>query len=123
LQISAVQFQQKTHISGVVLESNLPDGRAKRGMLKNFITVIRSYALKTYNNREIIIRAGDENIPAKTDNYGSFSVEPDRGRAGEINVFLPGDSEPLRIHQDYPVFIKETDFPLVVISDIDDTIL
>ena len=122
-QISAVQFQKITHISGVILDSTLPVSSGDRGVLKNITTVIRSYYLKTYSNREIIIQADDERISAKTDGYGGFSIETDRGNVEQVRVFLPGSPQPLKIRQEYPVVIKNKRFPLAIISDIDDTIL
>ena len=122
-QISAVEFPEITHISGVILDSDVSGGHGKRGILKNIAGVIRSYSLKTYNNREIIIQYGGKRISAGTDAYGGFSIEVREGRAEEVQVFLPGDQNPLKIIQDYPVIIRDTDSALAIISDIDDTIL
>ncbi|NOX84965.1 MAG: DUF2183 domain-containing protein [Chlorobi bacterium] len=122
-QISVVQFARKTHISGVILDNTLPAGSTERGVMKNITTVIKSYYLKTYHNREIIIKSGDVKIFTQTDDYGGFSVEIDRLETSPIRVFLPDSSEPLKIRQDYPVVFSNAEFPLAIISDIDDTIM
>jgi len=122
-QISAVQFGKITHISGVILRRNLPDSRDKRNNIRNFANLVRSFFLQTYNHREIVIRYGNKRISTKTDNTGGFSAVVMAEREEEIDIFIPEASEPLRKQQNYPVIFSDTDSPLGIISDIDDTIL
>ncbi|MCF6171766.1 MAG: App1 family protein [Bacteroidales bacterium] len=122
-QISAIHFNNKTLLKGVLL-TVAPIGYSKQqGRLRNLLKVVNSYFIAVYGNKEIFIRVHGKTIAARTDKYGSFSVAVGFP-IEEKPVIESGETgQALRILQDYPVIFKTTTGPFDVISDIDDTIL
>lgn len=120
-QISKFNFVNSTIISGVILHGS---SHIKKIAATNaFVSVISSYLKKPYSNKEIEISIDGIQYHLSTNNNGSFFLELDNVVGDSIEIFSKHTTEPLKIIQSYPIVFKESNFPLSIISDIDDTIL
>ena len=82
-----------------------------------------SYFKKTYANKEIIISIDGRQHHVITNYKGGFSLELDIEASNSVEIFPKDSSKPIEILQTYPIIFNDSDFPLAIISDIDDTIL
>ena len=121
-QISILNFKKKTIVDGVILERG-QTVQNKTNTTNAFKRVLGSYFKKTYANKEIIISIDGLQHHLITNYKGGFSLELDLQTYNSIEIFPKDSSKPIEILQTYPVTFKNGDFPLAIISDIDDTIL
>lgn len=122
-QISAIQLNKKTWISGVILKSTPFSYNRKISNFRNLLKVVKSYFIGVYANKEISVTANDKIIYTNTDKYGGFSVVINKLYKGEPEIKIAGSDKPLKILQNYPIVFQNTKSPFDVISDIDDTII
>ena len=120
-QISIIQFKEKSLISGVILSGN-PSIKTK-GYARNTWLTLRSYLKKQFANQKIELLLGDERISLTTSDHGTFSFDLDQSLKGQVKVFAKGIADPLEIVQSYPMVFNDSDYPVALISDVDDTIL
>jgi phosphatidate phosphatase APP1 len=121
-QLSVIHFEKKTLLCCVLLNS-APFVYDKRlSGFRNLFKVGKSYNAVTYNNKPILITAGQEQYRVETDKNGSFSLELSYIVKDEVKI-SDERGMPFRVVQNYPVVFKNTSGPFDVISDIDDTIL
>ena len=121
--ISALQLDNKTLISGVLLKDTPFLYNKQIGKFKNLQKVIKTYFIPVYANKKISINIDDHIIHTTTDHHGGFSVVTDYLFDGNLTIKTNDHTKPLVILQTYPVLFKNTESPFDVISDIDDTIL
>ncbi len=121
--ISALQLDNKTLISGVLLKDTPFLYNEQISNFKNLQKVIKTYFIPVYANNKISINTDDQTIDTNTDQHGGFSVVTDYLFDGNLTIKTDDHAEPLVILQTYPVLFKITESPFDVISDIDDTIL
>ena len=122
-QVSVASFKDKTMVSGVLLSSASVAGRGVGGRLSGFARLLLSYFIRPLAHAEIELRINNQNIPAITDENGTFNVVLDYSLSSEpvLGIFHMGKR--LRIEQNYPLFFPYGEEKIGVISDIDDTIL
>jgi phosphatidate phosphatase APP1 len=116
-QISVVQFEELSLISGTILSR---EARGKK-LHYNLFHIPSSYFKKPLAKHPVKIHFGSEQFDLVTDQYGGFSLECKYQASGDIKV-IAGNEE-LEIPQTYPMIFANSSFPLVVISDIDDTLI
>ncbi len=121
--LSAIQFKNKIDVSGVLLKRAPFKIYKSTGWLENAWLIISSYFNTALPNKEIAITVDNSTIKTITDKKGNFSVSLDSIIEEEIIICLVGKKDKLPIHQNYPIFFKENPSKLIVISDIDETIL
>jgi len=121
--ISALQLDNKTLISGVLLKDTPFLYNKHISKFKNLKKVIKTYFIPVYANKKISINTDDQTINTTTDQHGGFSVIVDFLINGNIKIKINNGAEPLVILQTYPILFKTTESPFDIISDIDDTIL
>lgn len=121
--ISIVEFKYKSIINGVILKGSPPGQHQNAGMFRNFINVISSYYKIPYSQSKLILLSDQKEYNFTTDKKGSFNIETDHKIDKNFKILIKNQSQPLIIIQTYPVFFKESEFPLCIISDVDDTIL
>jgi len=122
-QLSIIQFQEKTLVSGVVLKKTPSLYSHKVSRFRNLMKVGGSYFIHAVAGQKVNIRFGDKVHNTKTTGRGSFNLVLENHETRIPEITLEGNDEPLEIIQDYPVVLKNTESPFDVISDIDDTIL
>lgn len=118
-QISVVKSINKSIINGVVLCGQVKNPNNYKAIV--FASILGSYMIKPFKNREVDVRVSGNNYKTVTDLRGSFSIELDQ----EINEIpkLYADGEQLKIIQTYPIIFNDSSFQIDLISDVDDTIL
>ena len=122
-QISALHLNNRTLISGVLLQG-IPFIYDKQiGNYKNLLKVVKSYFIAAYANKKISITSNGKTINTSTDKNGNFSLIVETLHKGVLNVTIAGHEKPLRILQSYPIIFQNTKSQFDVISDIDDTII
>ena len=121
-QLSIVNFKKRSIINGVILNGK-PPVQKKINSINTFVGIISSYFKKKYANKEIVISVDGKNHHLITDENSSFLLELDNLSINSVEIFPKDLSRPFEVFQSYPVVFNDTDFPLSVISDIDDTIL
>lgn len=113
-QISIVHFKEKSIISGTILSG---DVKQKKWTLRlPFV-----YFQKPLANHPIQIQVGRQEFNISTDQYGSFLLECNFIASHEVRIF--SDKKQLKINQSYPFVFQRSDYPIMVISDVDDTLL
>ncbi len=122
-QISALHLNKKTLISGVLIKGNPFAYHKQIGWLKNLLTVIKSYFIGSYRNKQISITTNNITTNTITDKYGSFYIVVDFLYVGELKINIADNENPLKIIQTYPTVFQNTESFFDVISDIDDTII
>ena len=122
-QISALHFDKKILLSGVILR-DAPFAYEKQiSNFRNLLKVFKSYFISVYGNKEILITINDKTINTNTDKYESFPFVVDVLYIGEIIIKTADNDKPLKILQAYPIIFENTKSLFDVISDIDDIIL
>ncbi|RUA23615.1 MAG: hypothetical protein DSY76_09260 [Bacteroidetes bacterium] len=122
-QLSVTQFSKKTLVKGVLLLEAPFAYDKKIGNARNLINVFKSYFIRVYANKTILIRMDGHSITTTTDRHGSFSIFID-SLINEIpQIRIPESDFPLRILQTYPIIFQHSESKIDVISDIDDTII
>lgn len=122
-QISVVHFKDKCLINGVILEGLLSNKKGKVSSIRNFSNVIGSYTKKPYAEKKVILHSDKKQFDFITDKQGGFSLLLDSKIDAGIKIFAENLSTPLKINQTYPVIFEDSDYPICIISDVDDTIL
>lgn len=122
-QLAVLFFNQKTIIQGVILEGKPPKKREIVSTIRHFLIVIKTYFKKPLSDAKVIISYGDNQTQTITDEKGGFCIEFEGKKGQNVDIYLEGYSKPLQIIQTYPVDFSEQDFPVSVISDLDDTLM
>ncbi len=122
-QISAIQFNDKTLITGFILKNILwPDYKGIQ-KLKNIYLVISSYFRKRYKNKRIIISTDTIQTNTQTDKHGKFTIIVNQKEILEVNILDYETKKTFEIIQSYPIIFPDSNNPIAVITDIDDTVL
>ena len=123
-QLTAIQFDQTSHIRGVILHGNASGQHKKRNSIRTFINVARSFLRKPCGKCRLVLAIdGSTFYPVTTDAKGGFSLDIEQTDFKQIKLLSEDHSKEYRILQEYPVIFKPGSSPLEIISDIDDTIL
>lgn len=121
--LSAIQFSDKTFVSGVLLTNSLKSYGKTNNWLNNANQVIGSYFKRTIRNKEILVTSNNHTIKTMTDKNGSFSIAFNFKIENEIFVQFSDSDATLATVQSYPMLFKDPPSGLNVISDIDETII
>lgn len=121
-QISILKFKRRTILNGIILHGK-PPVQKKANAINTFTTVIGSYFKKTYANKKIVIAIDGVQHPSITDDKGGFSLELESPVNNNFEISPKNSLKSFEVLQSYPVVFNDADFPLAIISDIDDTIL
>ncbi len=92
-------------------------------MLRKFLTTGKTFFMPPAAHAHLEVELDGRRWPVKTSSRGSFVLEVPAGKTTKLAVYLQGNKEPLPVCQNYPTYFTDMDFPLAVISDVDDTIL
>ncbi|MFD1292345.1 phosphatase domain-containing protein [Lutibacter holmesii] len=121
--LSAIQFSQKTVVSGVLLSHHKFRARQTDSWFSNARQVIGSYFKNTCRNKEILVTNKRHTLKTTTNKNGSFSVTFNFKVEGEIFIHFTDKTSVLSTLQSYPILFKDPPSGLNVISDIDETIM
>jgi len=121
--LSAIQFSDKTIVSGVLLNNSLNTNGKTNNWLNNANQVIGSYFKKTCRYKEVLVTCNNHTIKTVTDKNGGFSIAFNFKIENEIIIQFSESKTPLTAAQIYPVLFKDPPSGLNVISDIDETII
>lgn len=122
-QLSIIQFTGRTLISGVLLNKTPTLYSHKVSRLRNLLKVLRLYFIPEAGHCELEIATGTEILTTKTTGNGSFNIVLEKHIDSVPYFRIKGKDQPVKIIQEYPVLLKQTNSHFDVISDIDDTIL
>ncbi len=120
-QLSAIELNQKTLITGTVLKGRRRLKSNPTTIFGNFFQIIRSYSAEVYGKSEITIQMGRFSETLNTTKNGFFSIMVEEPFDDSISVKIRGKI--LELPQEYPVLFRQSSSDTEVISDIDDTIL
>ncbi len=121
--ISAVQFGARLQIRGTVIKGRCPQYRVRMSMLRKFLTTGKTFFMPAAAHIDLEIEIDGRKWPVSTGSRGSFVMEVPATHPVQPVVYRQGDRVALPVCQTYPSYFPDTDFPLAVISDVDDTIL
>ncbi len=123
-QISVLQLDDLSYISGVILHKAPYDYHQKIRKFKNLRKVISSYFIGVCANKPLIVSVDGEIYHTQTDKHGQFSISIAQRTVQNIpEVRFKDQTKPLSIIQNYPVLFPKTNGKFDVISDIDDTVV
>ncbi len=120
-QISALDLDEITFLSGTVLRGNIKDKPYATTLVGHIFKVIKSYFKKTYRNRNITVNFNDLTATTTTNSKGYFSFLIN-GRMNDSFSLIDAKGQELAMPGHYPIHFRETNANIEVISDIDDTI-
>jgi len=106
----------------VVLNAS-PLKKNKIGILKTMKTVLSSYNTPLLKNVPITIKLEGKEYKTGTNDKAVFNLEFKYAIENEPKIEIVFEDKELEIQQDYPIFFKNSESNLGIISDIDDTIL
>jgi len=121
--LSIISLQSKSLIKGVILKKNPFYKRGEFGVFDNLNMLIKSYFTSPLKNSDIRIVLEDKDYLVVTDAYGMFELKLDISFKTKPKIIIWFQNIKLNINQNYPVFFKNENSKIAVISDIDDTIL
>jgi hypothetical protein len=123
-QLSVIQFESGTAISGVALAEVHPSTYPEQFCKRQAAAVIRSYTNKPYARKDLFIMAGKKLDTVTTQNRGGFSLWLNGAREGNIEIYADAACNMIvpKI-QSYRVYYPLEEQHIEIISDIDDTIL
>ena len=114
----------KTFVSGVILNNDPAVHHKNIGFFKSFINVFTSYFIKPYAEKTITIQAHSQSFTTQTDSYGGFEIIINFKVEDLVEITTPeAGNAPLKNIQNYPIRFLQTESAFDVISDIDDTIV
>jgi len=122
-QLSVISLNSKSLIKGVILEKNPLVKKKKISRLDHLLMLIKSYRTKPLKNSEIVINIEDKNFSATSNSHGMFEFELDISFKNKPEISIWFQDKKLENTQDYPIFFRNKNTKIDVISDIDDTIL
>ena len=122
-QISVMVLSSKTIIKGVILKGTHPPKNKRTSVLENLVKLIKSYVRIPVKIVEIKIKLDKNEFLVLTNKQGIFKLKLDYALEKEPKIDIFFEDEKLSINQEYPVFFKNLNGKIDVISDIDDTIL
>jgi hypothetical protein len=120
--IQLIQFRKdRIWIEGSIVQSKLPAYQEKAGPIRNFLFVAGTYFYTRPTGEKFLFQYNDKEKEFETDVHGSFSFwleEPISdfaiATASKALLSLPGN---------YPCFFEAHNKELLVVSDMDDTLL
>jgi len=118
-ELSIIEFSDSYLVRGVILCNPLPSIAIDNSWFKSARYVIKSYLRKPLSQEDILV---NRVIPAQTATDGSFELRIDKNELKE-GIQISYENRVLPHLQQYPLLFQYNDEKLLVISDIDETIL
>jgi phosphatidate phosphatase APP1 len=118
-QLSMIEFSDSYTVRGVILCKPLADINIINSWFNSARYVVRTYFCKPLVHEEILV---NRQFTIRTSKDGSFELKIDKSDASK-DFQISYNNRVLPIIQKYPVLFNEDDAQMVVISDIDETIL
>jgi phosphatidate phosphatase APP1 len=122
--LHAIRLSDRWAINGVLLAGKLPkiiDGG--ESAMGNFTKIFRSYFNKPLADQSIIVATGNFQQEVTTNDSGEFFCFSTQEDIKPLRFLRPETGEELTIVQSYLHQFDKEHAPLLLISDIDDTIL
>jgi phosphatidate phosphatase APP1 len=126
LSFYALTSEKETLINGQLTYTSIDDLTFKAySRRKTFRTLFRLYHTKPYANQEITLHFSKVNIQVTSDSYGSFSVKTNPPLIGNaLHQVTLGNGKEVKIISDlYPIDVQQVHSDVIVVSDIDDTLM
>lgn len=120
--LSIIQLDQKTLVTGTVLENETAIEKQPKSILGNSFNVLKSYWKKPYSERRIYLKSDTQTFQVETNSKGYFFKVFNAFQASEFN-FYDDSKAILKPTQTHPFVFKNTSTSVEVISDIDDTVI
>ena len=120
-QLSVVELNSHTMISGTILKSRRKLRTNTSSIIGNFGQILRSYFIKPFVDREIMISMGKHKVMLNTSGKGFFYAMLDKPFDEKIGISVNNKTVELPPH--YPILFRQNDSDTEIISDIDDTVL
>ncbi len=117
--LSMVEFSDSYMARGIILCNPLPDIDINNSWYNSARYVIRTYFCKPLVQEDILV---NKQFTVRTGKDGAFQLKINKNDASE-GFQISYKNRVLPIIQKYPVLFNEDDTQMVVISDIDETIL
>ena len=121
--LSMVRLNDSCVCKGVILSNSQSPINPDNSWLRHAKYIIQSYRKQALSNSTITVYLNGESIASKTNMSGTFEVivNNETGITDEVDILYKGEIVP--ILQSYPTYFQNHSTDLVVISDIDETIL
>ncbi len=120
-QLSIVNLDQTTQVSGVIMK-NAVFNRLDTKVSSKVKNMIWSYLSKPCNYLDIAVLIGNSTYKTRTDRFGSFKIEVIQNPV-DVKIVLSGSGKVIPLKVNYPTTFNYKEKELLVISDIDDTIM
>ena len=122
-QLSCVQFDDELSLFGTLLKNIPYKPSDSDSTIRHAIEVARTFIAEVWDNQEITIRVGNQEKNLFTDERGIIqaSFKTEISNQNEIRVSINGI--PIPFFNDFPIFFGKSNYPLEVISDLDDTVI
>jgi phosphatidate phosphatase APP1 len=123
-QLSVVQFELGTSISGVALAKIDPSTYPDRFFSDQTVAVLKSYMNKPYAGEDLFIWADRSVYKVITNPHGTFKFWLNSARVNEVEIYADAACTAIvpRV-QSSPIYYPLGEKPIEIISDIDDTII
>ncbi len=118
---SVLVFNNKSLITGVILDASLPDYSLSQK--KSAVKIVSTYFRQPLTAETVILQIGSDSFETTTNSHGSFSLYLENQVHEEVKVYLKEKAQYLPAIQIYPQYFGPRNEKLAVISDIDDTIM
>jgi phosphatidate phosphatase APP1 len=123
-QLSVIQFELGTAVSGVALAKMYSSTYPEKFFRHQVVAVLRSYINKPYARKELFIIADKKMHVVTTTSHGKFSLWMNGDCIDKIEIYADAACKTIVPEvQHYPVYYPLGGQQIEIISDIDDTIL
>jgi phosphatidate phosphatase APP1 len=120
--LQLIKFRKdRIWIEGCIVKSKLPGYNKKAGRFRNFLFVIRTYLYARAKGERFHFQYGNKEKEFGTNEHGSFSFWIDEA-IGDFTI-RTASNELLSLPGNYPCFFEAENRDLLVVSDMDDTLL
>ncbi len=126
LSFYALSSESETLVHGQLTFSTVNDFTFKDySKRKTFRTLLQLYRTKPYANQEIVLHFNKAFVPVTTDAYGSFTLKTTPPLVENVlqKVQLTNGKDVIIIPELYTLNVQNIKSEVIVISDIDDTLL
>jgi phosphatidate phosphatase APP1 len=120
--LTIVEMKDKLLVTGTVLKHKTSIDKQPKSILRNFWNVITSYQKKPYKNKFITLETQSKSFKIMTSKRGYFFEILPIKNLNDFKLYDHTHNE-LAIQQFHPVYFKNLETPIEVVSDIDDTVI
>jgi phosphatidate phosphatase APP1 len=120
--LTIVEMKDNLLVTGTVLKHKTSIDKQPKSILKNFWNVIISYQKKPYKTKLITFEIESKSFEIMTTKRGYFFEILPVKNLNDFRLYDHTHNE-LAIQQFHPVYFKNLETPIEVVSDIDDTVI